>query len=175
MLAQELGSKQQQEGTTMIRSRRLVLAAILVAVVVLGSALPALAETYPGCSGFDVQVDNLGGDHLVNKLFYDRDGNLVRFLQAGKGDELTFTNLATGDALTTPANGGVTHLTFNADGTQTLVVTGHYIVILFPSDTLGPSTTLYVGRAVITIDPNGIWTLVNSSGTKTDICAALSG
>ena len=64
---------------------------------------------------------------------------------------------------------------FNADGSQTVTVTGHNVLILFPSDVpAGPSTTLYVGRVVYTIGTDGVFTLVSTSGTATDICAALS-
>ena len=63
----------------------------------------------------------------------------------------------------------------NADGSQRVTLTGHNVLILFPSDVpAGPSTTLYVGRVVFTVDVNGIFTLVSTSGTSTDLCAALS-
>ena len=56
-----------------------------------------------------------------------------------------------------------------------MTLTGHNVLILFPSDVpAGPSTTLYVGRVVFTADVNGIFTLVSTSGTSTDLCAALS-
>lgn len=64
---------------------------------------------------------------------------------------------------------------FNADGSQTVTLTGHNILILFPTDVpAGPSTTLYVGRVVFTVDANGVTTLKSTSGTATDICAAVS-
>ena len=73
------------------------------------------------------------------------------------------------------ANGAVMHTVFNADGSQTVTATGHNVLILFPSDVpAGPSTTLYVGRVVYTVDEGGVFTLVSTSGTETDICFALS-
>ena len=49
------------------------------------------------------------------------------------------------------------------------------MIILFPTDTPpGPSTTLYVGRVKYTVDVNFTFTLLQSSGNKTDVCAALS-
>ena len=64
---------------------------------------------------------------------------------------------------------------FNADGSQTLTVTGHNVLILFPTDVpAGPSTTLYVGRVVFTIGVDQVFTLKSASGKATDICAALS-
>jgi hypothetical protein len=64
---------------------------------------------------------------------------------------------------------------FNADGSQTVTVTGHNVLILFPTDVpAGPSTTLYVGRVVCTIGVDQVFTLKSTSGKATDICAALS-
>jgi len=96
-------------------------------------------------------------------------------LSAGRGFQLTLTNLATNATLALPANGAVTNTLVNADGSQRVTLTGHNVLILFPSDVpAGPSTTLYVGRVVFTVDVNGIFTLVSTSGTSTDLCAALS-
>jgi hypothetical protein len=66
-------------------------------------------------------------------------------------------------------------ITFNPDGSSTLLITGHNVLILFPTDVpAGPSTTLYVGRVVFTIDSSGVFTVQEVSGTATDICAAVS-
>ncbi len=59
---------------------------------------------------------------------------------------------------------------------MTTVMTGHNILILFPTDIFaGPSTTLYVGRVAFTVDANGVFTLGSTSGSSMDICAALAG
>jgi hypothetical protein len=72
-------------------------------------------------------------------------------------------------------NGARTQAVFDADGSQTVTLTGHNLLILFPSDVpAGPSTTVHVGRVVFTIDSNGVFTVLSTSGTSTDICAALS-
>jgi hypothetical protein len=69
----------------------------------------------------------------------------------------------------------VTHTTYNPDGSQTIEITGHNVLILFPTDfPPGPSTTLYVGRVVYSIDASGVYTVLEESGKKTDICAAVS-
>jgi hypothetical protein len=126
------------------------------------------------CS-FELQVDVAGGDHLVSRTFVDANGNTVRTLNAGRGFQLTFTNADTGKTIALPANGSVTRTVINADGSQTVTLTGHNVLILFPTDVpAGPSTTLYVGRVVFTVDVNEVFTLVSTSGTATDICAALS-
>jgi hypothetical protein len=110
----------------------------------------------------------------VSKEFFDRNGVRVRALAAGKGDALRFTNLDTGESLWLKPNGAVNHTTFNADGTSTVTLTGHFVVILFSTDVpAGPSTTLYVGQVVISIHQDGVWELLSTSGRSTDICAAL--
>jgi hypothetical protein len=89
---------------------------------------------------------------------------------------LTFTNLATGKTLALSSNGSVERDTFNADRTITTVdALGYNVIILFPTDVpAGPSTTLYVGRVVYTVDAAGVFRIQTHSGPTTDICAALS-
>jgi hypothetical protein len=126
------------------------------------------------CPDFALRVE-IRGSSLVMKEFTDRNGNVVRLLSAGKGPALTFTNLSTDASLSLRSNGSVIHTTINPDGSQTVADTGHNVLILFPTDVpAGPSTTLYVGRVVFTIDSNGVFTVQEVSGQTTDICAALS-
>ncbi|PYO54079.1 MAG: hypothetical protein DMD83_23040 [Candidatus Rokuibacteriota bacterium] len=107
--------------------------------------------------------------------FLDENGNVVRTLTTGTGSALTFTNLDTNATLSLRSNGAVTNVTNNPDGSQTVVTMGHNILILFPTDVpAGPTTTLYVGRLVFTIDSSGTFTLQQHSGKAIDICAALS-
>ncbi len=64
---------------------------------------------------------------------------------------------------------------FNPDGSYTETLTGHNVLILFPTDVpAGPSTTLYVGSVVFTVDLAAVFTVQRVSGKATDICAALS-
>jgi hypothetical protein len=126
------------------------------------------------CAGFDLRVEGTG-DKRIMRVFRDRNGNVVRLLSAGKGFTLTFTNLDTDEILTLQSNGSVERTTINSDGTRTVVSTGHNVLILFPTDIpAGPSTTLYVGQIVYTIDADGVFTLQSTSGTTTDICALLA-
>ena len=159
-----------------------VLTLVLSLVAVFSPGKPAIAADYDldlpaglACS-FELGV-NVDGGNQVYKEFLDKNGNLVRSLSAGTGSALTFTNIDTGATFSLKSNGSVTHTTFNPDGSQTVVVTGHDVLILFPSDVpAGPSTTLYVGRVVFTISPfpDYVFTLQKVSGKSTDICAALS-
>jgi hypothetical protein len=123
---------------------------------------------------FRLLVDGTGSKQIT-RTFTDQDGHVVRTIAAGKGFDLTFTNADSGESIGFPSNGSVMKTTTNADGTHTVQVTGHTVVILFPSDVpAGPSTTLYVGRLVYTVDANGVFTVVSSSGPTTDICALLA-
>jgi hypothetical protein len=126
------------------------------------------------CS-FNLLVEGSGSKRVIRE-FTDQDGNVVRTLAAGKGFDLRFTNMDSGEILEFPSNGSVMKTTTNADGTFTVQATGHNVVILFPTDVpAGPSTTLYTGRLVYTVDASGNFTVVSSSGPTTDICALIAG
>lgn len=161
--------------------RMSVAAAVALTTALAASADAALAAPFhdefdPGVAcTFGLAVDGVGGDKRVERTFVDADGNPVRMLSAGVGSQLTFTNLSNDATIALRANGAVQRTVFNADGSATVTSTGHNVLILFPSDVpAGPSTTLYVGRVVFTVDANGVFTVVSTSGTATDICAALS-
>lgn len=124
---------------------------------------------------FDLTVNIDFSDNRVNKEFTDKDGQVVRILSAGKGDDLEFINDETGATYSIAGNGSVTHTTINHDGSTTNSATGHNVIILFPTDEPpGPTTTQYIGRVVYTVDTNEVFTLQKVSGRSIDICAALS-
>lgn len=157
------------------------LLAVGVLLAVLGSGMPAVAADVidlpkgQACPDFDLRVEITQNPHRVSKEFFDKSGNPVRTLSAGKGNQLSFSNLTTGAILTLKANGSVERILFNPDSTQTWATTGHNVLILFPTDVpSGPSTTLYVGRVVFTVDSSGVFTLKSTTGKSMDICAALS-
>jgi len=136
-------------------------------------------ELPPGqaCPEFGITLDIIPAANRVEKTFYDKNGSPVRYLAAGKGNELIFTNATTGFKLTVKTGGSVEHITPNPDGTQTWVTTGHEIIVLFPTDTPpGPATTLYIGHLVFTLDPTTFTFLGIRSftGKSVDICAALA-
>jgi hypothetical protein len=120
-------------------------------------------------------------DESVNRVvkeFHDRNGNLVRVISAGRGATETFTNVLTDTAVTFKTGGSVSRTTPNPDGTSTLTLTGHNIVIVFPTDEPpGPRSTLYLGKVVFTIsDPvsNTFLGIQQTSGKQVDICAILA-
>ena len=146
------------------------------ALAVFPGAAAAADLTFPAgvACDFELALDVAGGNQHEH-TFVDANGNTVRILSAGVGSQLTFTNLSNDATIALPSNGSVTNTVFNADGSQTVTVTGHNVLILFPTDVpAGPSTTLYVGRVVFTVGVDGVFTLKSTSGTATDICAALS-
>lgn len=140
------------------------------------TAQPAQADTLPaglGCP-FELQIDAKGGN-LHTKEFYDREGELVRIISAGKGVLLTYTNLENDKSISFNTSGSVSKTTVNPDGTRTVRASGHNGLIFFPSDVpAGPSTTQYSGTVVYNIDENGTWTLVSTSGQAVDVCDALT-
>jgi hypothetical protein len=161
---------------------RILCAAALAIVALLGTAGASNAGGTPdlilpagvACNGFDLGVFIRGGNQ-VHKEFTDKNGNVVRLLSAGRGSALQFVNLSTDATFSLDANGSVSHVALNGDGSQTWMTTGHNVLILFPTDVpAGPSTTLYVGLVVFTVDTNGVFRLTEISGSSTDICAALS-
>ena len=159
------------------RSRGVMAGVIAAAIVSLASAAAAdFTIDFPAglACAFDLRIEGQGG-HQVQRDFLDKNGNLVRSISAGTGSALTFTNLDTGATLSLKSNGAVTHITYNSDGSSTFVLNGHNVLILFPTDVpAGPTTVLYVGRLVFTVDSGGTFTLQGHSGPTTDICAALS-
>lgn len=162
---------------------RYLIACMMAAVLGYGSPVIAAAPSGPpdfvfdlpdglACS-FALRIEGWDGKRHV-KMFKDKSG-FVREISAGTGSALRFTNIATGLTFSTKSNGSVTHTLFNPDGSSTMASTGHNVLILFPTDVpAGPSTTLYVGRVVFTVDLSDIFTVLKESGKKTDICAALS-
>jgi hypothetical protein len=166
---------------------RAVLVACIVFVAAVVPGMPASAkqgkcprgtfcfEAGMACPGFALQIDVGEDSQSVYREFLDADGNVVRSIFAGTGYPLTFTNVSTGEYLSTEPNGAVSQTVYNPDGSSTTVSTGHNVLILFPTDVpAGPSTTLHVGQIVSTVGVDGVWTLVKTTGTSLDICAALS-
>ena len=160
--------------------------AVLAAVAML-AANPGISSAQPptspvptsyelpaglGCS-FALKIEQTGGN-LIYKEFLDRNGEKRRIFQAGRGYDLVFTNLETGKTLTLPTPGSVSSTRINADGTQTVSATGHNVIVLFPTDVpAGPSTVLYIGRLVYTVDGAGTFVIQSFSGRTRDICAEL--
>ena len=96
-------------------------------------------------------------------------------ITAGRGYALTLTNMATGASIKTKSAGFVEIATTLRDGTQRIEALGSNLLIFYPTDVpAGPSTTLYTGRVVYTVDADEVWTMRSTSGHAKDMCAALS-
>lgn len=135
-----------------------------------------------GCADFNLGLSGKGGN-LQYLEFKDKNGNVVRILTAGKGVLLTYTNYGpdpdapvAGKSITFRTDGSVTSTVYNPDGTLTITATGHNGLVLFPTDIpAGPTATQYIGKIVFNIDPaTGVFTLVSTSGSAVDVCAALA-
>jgi hypothetical protein len=104
--------------------------------------------------------------------FEDENGDPVRTIEVRTGVVLTYTNVDTGKSIRFKTSGSVKSTVFGEVNTVTL--TGHNGLILFPSDVpAGPTTTQYTGKIVYT-DAAGTFTLVSTSNEGTDVCAAVS-
>jgi hypothetical protein len=137
----------------------------------------AIDITFPAgiaCPSFDLRIQSDGPAAQVNKEFYDRNGNVVRMFFAGKGWDLTFTNAQTGASLFVKGNGTTSNTHVAPSGLLTVQASGHTGLIMFPTDVpQGPTSTLYSGRLVYTVDANFVTTLTQISGKSTDVCAVL--
>lgn len=136
---------------------------------------PAVVDFEAGVAcDFPLRVSSTPGQ-MRTKEFVDESGNTVRLIQVGTGVSYTYTNRATGQSITTKAHGSAIQMTV-ADGVATVTANGENTLILFASDVpAGPSTTLYQGRIVYTVDlATGVFTLVSTSGTHLDICGTLA-
>jgi hypothetical protein len=149
----------------------------LAVVLVLGLSLAAPVAAAPAfvfdpgvACAFGLGIDF--GDGGPQNAHEFKDG---RLLSAGRGNALTFTNMDTKATFSTRATGSSSWTVENPDGSTTQTLIGQWLVILFPTDVPpGPSTTIYVGRVVVDIATDGVWTIESVSGTTTDVCAALS-
>ena len=156
------------------------LAGALAVLSTLAIAGPAMAYDFTFPAGVACQFD-LGVDitsapkNRVSKIFTDKNGNTIRMFDGGKGTGYTISNVSTGTSLALKGNGAVTTTMVLADGRSLVKAKGHVILIMYSTDIpAGPSTVLYTGQFIYTTDANGVTTLEGSSGTKTDICAALA-
>ena len=153
---------------------RAIVASALTGVLLLSnsaSAADPFTLNFPAgvACEFALQVDGTGGNSHT-KVF--KNGVM---LTAGTGSALTFTNLSSADTLSLKSNGFSSTVTINPDGTQTIVSTGNFVVVLFPTDTpAGPSTTLWAGYSTATVDTLGNFHLGKTVSHSADICAALS-
>jgi hypothetical protein len=158
--------------------RRVVAGAVVASALVVGGAVDrAAADSFPAGVACDFPLSLQGGpDTRSVHEFRDADGNVVRLLLAGRGTVVTLTNDETGASLSLPARGAPWNIVNHPDGTTTYTTMGHLVLLLFPTDVpAGPTTTLYVGRVVFDIDTAGVFTLRETHGRATDLCAALAG
>lgn len=156
----------------------MIITLVLTLAGVQGSVNTASADgiTFPegiACADFALNVETTGSWPQIYKEFVDKDGNLICSLLAGKGVDFVFTNVSTGVTFSLKGTGSVAHYLWNPDGSYIFTGTGQNVMILFPTDPGGPSTTEYVGKVSVTSDAEGSWSPLETSGRANDICAAL--
>jgi hypothetical protein len=130
--------------------------------------------TLPAGLGCEFELQIKASDGMVRFVtFEDENGQPVRTIAVRTGVVLTYTNVDTGESISFKTSGSV-QSTVTGDQADTVTLTGHNGLILFPGDVpAGPTTTQYTGKVVYT-DAAGTFTLVSTSNEGTDICAALS-
>ena len=161
-----------RRGLTSMGAALAVVAGMLLSAAPASASGPAFQFDFPAgtaCAGFDLRIEGYGSGQQVSR---ELPGG--RIIGAGTGYGLVYTNLATGASLSTRANGAVSITTTDEDGSSTMAMMGHNVVILFPSDDGGPGVTLYVGKVVVSVGSDGVWSVQRVSGTATDVCATLS-
>ena len=149
------------------------------AALALSAAGTALAQLEPftlpagvACD-FPLTFQPLAPGHQQIRIT-DQQGRTGTAIFAGQFGTLQVINAATGESLTLPGKGAVNITRDNGDGTQTITLAGHWVVVWFPTDNpAGPSTIEYVGQVVIR-QAGTVSTLVSLKGKQVlDICAAL--
>ena len=158
-------------------TRRLAPAIVLAASAATAAPAASAVSTFAvsakdSCVKFGLTIESSDGDIRVNR-YIDRNGKPVRHITVRTGVVLTYINARTGKSISFKTSGSVSSTVTNADGTQTVTLTGHNGLIMFRVDDPGPSAIQYTGRVVFTIDTQGIFHLVSTSNPEVDICAAV--
>jgi len=126
------------------------------------------------CPGFPVHVD-LTGSQTRTKTFTNKAGKTVRTIESGNGYVRTYINSDTGKKVVFPSKHFTADTTFDKNGLGTVVSTGRFGIIMFPTDVpAGPSTTEYKGRVVYKITPTSDITIKNVQAKTIDVCAMLA-
>jgi hypothetical protein len=140
------------------------------------SAGGSIAGTYPAgvACPFAVSLEIVSGGTGQQLTFVDRSGDAVRIFNRVTPSTWVITNLDTGESHSVQLPAGTGRITFAADGTTTVTITGGAIGFNSSTDTPpGPFSLTNVGRLVFVIAPNGTGTL-SLRGEQTDLCAAVS-
>jgi hypothetical protein len=146
----------------------------------IGTAQAATAQVLPepepagtACS-FPLRIELIGGN-LQQRSLTTAENGAVRTVSAGSTGTLRLTNVDTGESISFPSR-GVGQRSVSSEGITTVSTGGQLLLALFPSDVpAGPSTTLYTGRVVFTIDEEtGVFTLQKAAGRQVDVCAELA-
>ncbi len=136
---------------------------------------PSFPQTFPAgtACNFPLHIDPIV-DKQFKKVYPPQPNG--DFFQMVTGNFVAqLTNLGNGKSITMNFS-GPQKILGHPNGTLDITLSGPTMVILFPFDVPpGPDTFAAKGRIEETFNVNtGVTTLVSETGTKTDLCAALS-
>jgi hypothetical protein len=168
---------------------RLTLVSAVIAVgVSTGSAAMAVPPTHEptaptgigvvpagqACS-FAVDIELVSGDQGRMITFFDHEGNVTRIMGTARPSVWSITNVETGASATVNLPAGHQTVTFLADGTAHIEISGGVIGFQGPLDTpAGPFAFTNVGRLIVNIALDNTGTLLALSGHRFDLCAAVA-
>jgi hypothetical protein len=174
-LAAERGSNWRQPSTRCLLLSALVLALAVVPVATADNPVRRVNEsqqdlTITGQCAFPVLAHVQGREILTT--FTNRAGDEVRQLGVFPGNTLTLTNGNGGESLTLPATGSF-QLRFHADGSATMMLTGHGPFV--PNPITGEPGIWYLsGRIVATFDAEENMTSIDLTGSLENLCPRLA-
>jgi hypothetical protein len=107
--------------------------------------------------------------------FFDRSGNVVRQTLIVGPSTWKITNLNTNASHTFAVAAARENVTPHDDGSVTVELSGGIVGFNAPTDTPpGPFALTFSGRLVINVAADGTGTIIQSSGTSTDLCATVA-
>jgi hypothetical protein len=151
--------------------------ALALAVPAVATAIPPIREVHEsqqdrlitGQCAFPVLSHVQGREILTT--FRNRAGDHVRQLGVFPGNTLTLTNANGGESLTLPATGSF-QLRLHADGSATMMLTGHGP--FFPNPITGQPGIWYLsGQIVATFDAQENLTSIALMGNLENLCPRL--
>jgi hypothetical protein len=138
--------------------------------------IPASDNAFDDPAGMDCSFELAGqpvaNNEKVTTFPAQANGDVVQIVTGTVKYELT--NVDTGKSIMVNTS-GPGHITIYPDGSETAVLSGRSLFTFLPTDIpAGPATYLTTGRVVVNETASGQSILVSESGTREDICAALS-
>lgn len=134
--------------------------------------LQEFSASFPAGAACSFPLDITGTNGKITQISF-KNGDIFN---VGKGVVLTYSNPTNSKTYVVNTAGSVDRFVQNADGTQTVYLSGHNGYVYFNTDATGPRVIEYTGRLVVTTDASGQNTLsvVSEAGQSVNVCDALS-